>query len=94
VQPQPHPGRLDGLVDHGQQLALESVQVDLLAQVGGEAGHGAGGVEAAPVEAAVDQVLDPAAQRGNAAAAAKVAPATARLPASPARRVTAGRMRR
>jgi len=53
---------LHGLVDHGQQLAVEHVKVDLVAQAQGEAVHGAGGVVAAAVEAAVDQVLDPAAQ--------------------------------
>jgi hypothetical protein len=55
-------GRLHGLVDHGQQLAVQGVQVDLVAQAGAERGDGAGGVVAA-VEAAVDRGLDPAPQR-------------------------------
>ena len=85
---------MHGVVDHGQQLAVEGVQVDLVAQAQGEAVHGAGGVVAAPVEAPVDQALDPAAQGWNRAAAARVAAATARLPEPPARWVATGRMSR
>jgi hypothetical protein len=49
------------LVDHGQQLGREGVQVDLLSKPCRERLHGAGGVVVAAVEAPVDQVLDPAA---------------------------------
>ncbi len=63
AEPQRRLGRLHGLVDHGQQLAPEGVQVDLVAEAGREPLHGPGGVIAAAVEAPVDQVLDPPAQR-------------------------------
>jgi len=53
---------LDRLVGHGQQLAVQPVQVDLVAQSHGEPLHGAGGVIAAAV-APVDQPLDTASQR-------------------------------
>jgi hypothetical protein len=56
-------GGLHGLVDHGQQVAVEGVQVDLVPQPGRELVDGAGGVIAAAVEAPVDQLLDPAPQR-------------------------------
>ena len=46
------PGRLHGLLDHGQQLDLQGVQIDLLAEPGRERLGGAGGVVAAPVAAA------------------------------------------
>jgi hypothetical protein len=82
-------GRLYGLVDNSQQLGMECVQVDLVSQPHRERLHGAGGVIAAPVEAPVDPVLDSAAQGANAAAALRVAAATARLPASWARRAMA-----
>jgi hypothetical protein len=68
------------VVDHGQQLGVQGVQVDLVAQAGREPLEGAGGVRAAAVEAAVDQLLDPAAQGWNRAATVRVAAATARLP--------------
>src|SRR5262245_57984347 len=58
AEPEEGLGGLDGLGDHGQQLAVERVQVDLVAQADREGVHRAGGVVAAPVEAPVDQVLD------------------------------------
>jgi hypothetical protein len=91
---------LHGLVDHGQQLAVESVQVHLVPQPGREPIHGPDRVIATAVETAVDQVLDPAAQRleqggrgqgggghGQAARPARGETPTgrARLPASQAR---------
>jgi hypothetical protein len=51
------------LVDHGQQLGPQGVQVDLVPQAGAEGGDGLGGVVAAPVEAAVHGGLDAAAGR-------------------------------
>jgi hypothetical protein len=54
---------LHSLVDHGQQVGAEGVQVDLVAEPGRELLHGAGGVIAAAVEAPVDNQLDAAAQR-------------------------------
>src|SRR5215217_1810845 len=61
-QPQRGPGRLHGPVDHGQQLAVQGVQVDLVAEAGREVLDGPGGVVAAAVEAPVDHGLDAAAQ--------------------------------
>ena len=58
---------------------MKGVQVDLVAQAGRERLDGAGGVVAASVEAPVDQVLDPAAQRRERATTARVAAATTRL---------------
>src|SRR5215213_6871637 len=58
-QPQPGPSGLHGPVDHGQQLAVQGVQVHLVAEAGREPLDGAGGVVAAAVEAPVDQGLDP-----------------------------------
>src|SRR5215208_2056030 len=63
TEPQRGDGGLHGLVDHGQQLAVESVQVHLVPQPGREPIHGPDRVIATAVETAVDQVLDPAAQR-------------------------------
>src|SRR5829696_4508084 len=62
-EPQRGAGRLHRLVDHGQQLGREGVQVDLLVQLAAERLDGGGGVVAAPVEAPVDGLLDPAAGR-------------------------------
>src|SRR6266536_6158070 len=62
-KPQRRLGRLHGLVDYGQQLAGQGVQVDLLAQPGAEPLDGLGGVVAAPVEAPVDRLLDAVAGR-------------------------------
>ncbi len=56
-------GRLHGMFDHGQQLGMEGVQVDLVPQPHREPLQGTGRVIAAPVEAPVDKVLDAAAQR-------------------------------
>src|SRR6266511_1107043 len=50
-QPQRRPGGLHGLVDDGQQLGGQGVQVDLLAEAAAEGGDGLGGVVAAAVEA-------------------------------------------
>ena len=72
-------GGLHRLSDHGQQLGVERVQVDLVAQPDREGVEGAGGVVAAPVEAAVDHLLDAPPGRRNIAASARVAPATAQL---------------
>src|SRR5215211_3554283 len=63
AEPQGGLGGLHGLVDHAQQLGVQGGQVDLVAEADREGVHGAGGVVAAAVEAPVDQVLDPAAQR-------------------------------
>jgi hypothetical protein len=57
-KPQRRLSRLHGLVDHGQQLGGQRVQVDLLAQPRAEPLDGAGGVVAAAVEAPVDLGLD------------------------------------
>ena len=62
-KPQRHLGRLHGLIDHGQQLDGQGVEVDLLVQPIAERGDPLGGVVAASVEAAVDRVLDAAAGR-------------------------------
>src|SRR6266542_6733461 len=53
AQPQRCLGGLHRLVDHGEQLCGQRVQVDLLAQAGNERLNGAGRVVAAPVEAPV-----------------------------------------
>src|SRR5215207_170607 len=58
AEPERGPGRLHGLVDHGQQLAMQGVQVDLVPQPGREPLHGPAGVVAAAVEAAIDPGLD------------------------------------
>jgi hypothetical protein len=60
-QPQGHRGRLDGLVDHRQQLGGQRLQVQLLARAGAERCDGGGGVIAPAVEAPVHRVLDAAA---------------------------------
>src|SRR5215204_5347108 len=62
-EPQRGAGRLHRLVDQGQQLGREGVQVDLLVQPPAERLDGGRGVVAAPVEAPVDGLLDPAAGR-------------------------------
>jgi hypothetical protein len=80
AEPERRLGRLHGLVDHPQQLALQGVQVDLVAQPGREGVQGAGGVVAAAVEAAVDQVLDSAAQRRERRRGGQGGGGTARLP--------------
>ena len=56
-------GWLHGLVHDRQQLAGEGVEVDLLAEAGGERLDGLGGVVLAAVEAAINHLLDPAAGR-------------------------------
>ena len=61
--PQADMGRLHGLLDHALELAPQRAQVDLLPQPAGEALERAADVVAAPVEAAVDEALDPAPQR-------------------------------
>src|SRR5215218_2107381 len=62
-EPQGGAGGLHGVVDHGPQLGVEGVQIQLVPQAGREPLHSPDRVVAAAVEAAVDQVLDPAAQR-------------------------------
>jgi hypothetical protein len=57
-QPQRGIGRLHGLVDHGQQVSGQQVEIGLLPEPGGEDLDGLGGVVAAAVEMPVDQVLD------------------------------------
>jgi hypothetical protein len=68
-QPQRRLGGLHGLVNRGQQLGRQRVQVDLVAEAGAERLDGPGGVVAAPVEATIYTVLDAAAgwleQRGH-----------------------------
>ena len=89
TQPQRGLGRLHRMVDHHQQLGRQHVQVDLPAQPNGERLHGAGSVIALAVEARRSTRSCTRRRRGsNAAAAVNVALATARLPASPATRVT------
>jgi hypothetical protein len=56
---------LDGGVDHGQQVGPDRVEVDGVAEPGGEGGDHLVGVVADPVEPAVHGVLDPPAQRGE-----------------------------
>ena len=51
-------GRLHGVVDHGADVGGQLVQVELVAQLVGEAFEGAGGVVARAVEAAVHDALD------------------------------------
>jgi hypothetical protein len=92
AQPQRRLGRLHRLVDHGQQLGGQGVQVDLVAQAGREPLDGAGGVVAAAVEAPVDQVLDAAPggleQRGHGQGGPRPPPSSA---AGPPGRPTAAR---
>jgi hypothetical protein len=52
-----------GLVDHPQELIGQRVQVELLAQAGGEPLDGGRGVVAAPVESSVHDCLDAVAGR-------------------------------
>jgi hypothetical protein len=62
-KPEHDPGRLHGLVHDRQQLAAEGVEVDLVAQAGGERLDGLDGVVLAAVEAPVHDLLDAAAGR-------------------------------
>jgi hypothetical protein len=57
------PGRLHGLVDHGQQFGVQGVQVDLAAEADAERLDGLGGVVPAAVEATIHDLLDAAADR-------------------------------
>ena len=77
-KPQRDPGRLHRLVNHRQQLGGEGIEVNLLAQPGGERLDRVGRVVSAPVEAAVNHLLDAAAGRLE-QAAARVAAATAQF---------------
>jgi hypothetical protein len=72
-------GRLHGLVNDRQQLGGEGIKVDVLAQADAERLDGLGRVVLAAVEVPVNSLLDAAAGRRNAAATAKVAPATTQL---------------
>jgi hypothetical protein len=74
-EPERCPGWFHGLVDHGQELVGQGVQVELLAQAGGEPLDGGRGIVAAPVEPSVHDRLDAAADRLEQAAVARVAPA-------------------
>jgi hypothetical protein len=82
-QPERRPGWLHGLVDHGQQLAGQGGQVELVAETGREPLHGAGGVVAAAVEVPVDQRLNPPRAGWKSATTARVAAATTRLDSRP-----------
>jgi hypothetical protein len=62
-QPQRPRRGFHGLVDDGEQLSRERVQLDLPTQPGAERLHGLGRVVVAAVEAPVDQRLDAAAGR-------------------------------
>jgi hypothetical protein len=62
-QPQRRLGGLHGLVNRGQQLGRQRVQVDLVAEAGAERLDGPGGVVAAPVEAPIHRLLDAASGR-------------------------------
>jgi hypothetical protein len=80
AEPQGCPGGLHGLVDHGQQLTLEGVQVDLVAQAHGELLHGPGGVVRARLKRRSTRSWTRRRNGWNSATAARVAAATARLP--------------
>jgi hypothetical protein len=54
---------LEGVLDHAHQVPLYGVEVDGLAQAGGERGHQGLGVVAGPVEPPVDHPLHAPAQR-------------------------------
>jgi hypothetical protein len=56
-KPQRRRGRLHGLVDHGQRLGPQHVQVHLIAQVSAERLDSPGRIVAAAVEAPVDRLL-------------------------------------
>src|SRR5829696_9592444 len=57
-KPDRDPGWLHGLVDDRQQLAGEGVEVDLVAQAGGERLDGLGGVVPSAVEAPIHRGLN------------------------------------
>src|SRR3954467_6903814 len=57
-EPERHVRRLDGLVDDADELALQGVEVELVAQPAAEALQRECGVVATAVEAAVDRRLD------------------------------------
>src|SRR5215218_4701538 len=73
TQPQRRLGRLHRVLDDGEKLDGERLEVDLLAQAGGECFHGAGGVVAAaelPVDHVCTRALRPvsgSSTRGTAA---------------------------
>src|SRR5512133_1242654 len=60
AQPQRHRRWFHGLVDHGQELGRERVQVDLFPEPSAERLDGLGRVVAAAVEAPVDRLLNAA----------------------------------
>ena len=62
-QPERDVGRLHGVVHDGPQLDAERLEVDLVTEPAAELLEGQRGVVALPVEAAVDDRLDPRAQR-------------------------------
>src|SRR5215211_6551540 len=62
-KPQRGLGRLHGLANDCQQVGGEGAEVDLVAQAGAECADRLGGVVLAPVEAAVDRLLDAVAGR-------------------------------
>ena len=54
-EPERHVLRLDGLLDHADELALDGVEVELVAQPAAEALQRARGVVATAVEAPIDR---------------------------------------
>src|SRR3954452_12127409 len=62
-EPEAHVGGLDGAADDADELGLQGVEVELVAQPGAEGVERALGVIAAAVEAMVDRGLDTRAQR-------------------------------
>src|SRR5215218_3936157 len=62
AQPERQMHRLHRLGEHAEQLAVQAVDVHLVAQMGGEALERERGVVLVPVEAPVDHPLDPSAR--------------------------------
>jgi hypothetical protein len=93
-QPQADELGLDRLIHHMQQLGGEPFQIGLVARGRGEGGQHLGRVVLAAIEALVDRILNPMAQRVNSAAIASVEAtiASSELPVSGATSVRSSRL--
>ena len=70
--------RLHGCVHGGAQVGADGIQIQLVPEADGEVVEGAGGVVAAAVEPAVDDVTATRAHRSEQCRTPRVEPATAR----------------
>jgi hypothetical protein len=94
AQSQPRMGGLHRLIDHRQQLAVQGIQVDLVTEADREALHGAAASERRRLKRRSTLRWIRRRSGWKAAAAARVAAATARLPDPATRRPAAGTISR